>query len=194
MAKIPLRFIPGAVAAALIMAGTTPVNAGLAQVEAGWVESGQASWYGGWHNGHRTSSGAIFDQNAMTAAHASLPLGSRVRVTMERTGASVVVTVTDRQPDHGFRIIDLSRGAASRIGLLASGTGLVRLSPAESDEIEVAETPADDEDLLATPRLRDRRHKHRGGQAVWADRQCCHAPSVVLVRHSAPRRAIRRML
>lgn len=196
MAKIALKFIPGAMAAMLVMGGSPAAKAGLSQVERGqgWAESGEASWYGGRHNGRPTSSGEIFDQNAMTAAHASLPLGSRIRVTMEDTGASVVVTVNDRQPDHGARIIDLSRGAASRIGLLAAGTGMVRLTPASTDEIEVAETPEDDEDLLATPRLRGPRHRRHGGPRVWADRGCCHAPSVVLVRHSAPRRAVRRML
>ena len=108
--------------------------------QAAWQQYGQASWYGGRHNGRRTSSGAIFDQNAMTAAHTRLPLGSRVRVTLADTGSSVVVTITDRQPDHGRRIIDLSRGAAARIGLLPRGTAMVTLSPARADDpVEVAE-------------------------------------------------------
>ncbi len=127
------RFLP-AVAVGLLMSG------GAAQAQyiklgpqQAWQEAGQASWYGGRHHGRRTSSGEIFDQNALTAAHPRLPLGSRVRVTMMETGSSVVVTITDRQPDHGRRIIDLSRGAAARIGLLARGTGNVTLASVALD-------------------------------------------------------------
>lgn len=109
-----------------------------------WEEAGEATWYGGRHHGRRTSSGAIFDQNAMTAAHSSLPLGSRVRVTVQETGESVVVTINDRQPPKIIRIIDLSRGAASRIGILSRGTAMVTLTPAQAtDPVEVAEAATD---------------------------------------------------
>jgi rare lipoprotein A len=109
---------------------------------AGWEQSGQASWYGGWHNGRRTSSGSIFDDRKMTAAHATLPLGSKVRVTVQETGRSVVVVINDRQPDHYARIIDLSRGAASRIGLIDRGVAMVTLDAKHVDEPEeVAEAP-----------------------------------------------------
>ena len=85
-----------------------------------------ASWYGPGYDGKRASSGEIFDQDALTAAHATLPFGTRVRVTLLSTGRSVVITINDRLPRRD-RIIDLSRGAARAIGLIGPGTGKVRL-------------------------------------------------------------------
>ena len=93
----------------------------------GLVETGVASWYGPGYHGKRTSSGERFDQDALTAAHASWTFGTHVRVTFLRTGRSVVVRINDRFPNHKGRVIDLSRGAARRIGLIGPGTGRVRL-------------------------------------------------------------------
>ena len=92
-------------------------------------QTGIASWYGGqrWH-GKRTSSGTPFDQNALTAAHASLPLGSRVRVTLVDSGRDVVVTINDR-PGTRRRVIDLSRAAAAELGILDRGIAMVTLNP-----------------------------------------------------------------
>lgn len=108
-----------------------------------WSESGMASWYGGDHTGHRTSSGDVFNPMRLTCAHPTLPLGTKVLVTSDTTGRSVVVTVNDRGP-FGRRIVDLSREAASRIGMLASGTASVTLQQATPEAIEVAQ--ADDAD------------------------------------------------
>ena len=108
-----------------------------------WSESGMASWYGGRFAGHRTSSGAVYNPMQLTCAHPTLPLGTKVLVTSETTGRSVVVTVNDRGP-FGGRIVDLSREAASRIGLLGSGTGSVTLEKASPEVIEVAEAEARD--------------------------------------------------
>ena len=93
----------------------------------GRVEVGIASWYGPGYDGKRTSSGERFDQDALTAAHASWQFGTRVRVTFLSTGRSVVVRINDRFPNHKGRVIDLSRGAARQIGLIGPGTGRVRL-------------------------------------------------------------------
>jgi len=92
-------------------------------------ESGLASWYGGhrWH-GKSTSSGSVYDQNALTAAHASLPIGTRVRVTLVGSGRNVVVTINDR-PGTRRRIIDLSREAARELGILERGVAMVTLTP-----------------------------------------------------------------
>ena len=65
---------------------------------------------------------------AMTAAHRTLPFGTRLRVTNPRTGASVVVRINDRGPFHGSRIIDVSRAAAEELGLVGRGHGLVELA------------------------------------------------------------------
>ena len=93
------------------------------------AQIGLASWYGGqrWH-GNRTSSGAIYDQDALTAAHASLPLGTKVRVTLVDGGRDVVVTINDR-PGTRKRIIDLSRAAARELGILDRGVAMVTLNP-----------------------------------------------------------------
>lgn len=89
--------------------------------------NGYASWYGPGFQGRTTASGERFNQNALTAAHRSLPFGTRVRVTNRNNGRSVVLRINDRGPYHGHRIIDLSRGAASAIGMLKAGTAPVTL-------------------------------------------------------------------
>ncbi|WP_082673977.1 septal ring lytic transglycosylase RlpA family protein [Thiohalocapsa sp. ML1] len=88
---------------------------------------GMASYYGAGFHGRRTASGQRFDQHAMTAAHRTLGFGTRVRVTDKRTGRSVVVTINDRGPFKRGRIIDLSRGAAQRLGIVAAGVAPVRV-------------------------------------------------------------------
>ena len=92
----------------------------------GLVQVGIASWYGPGYDGHKTSSGEVFDQDELTAAHMTFVFGTRVRVTLLSTGRSVVVRINDRFPN-ASRVIDLSRGAARRIGLIGPGTGKVRL-------------------------------------------------------------------
>jgi rare lipoprotein A (peptidoglycan hydrolase) len=95
----------------------------------GRAQRGLASWYGGprWH-GSRTSSGAIYDENALTAAHATLPIGTKVRVTVVDSGRDVVVTINDR-PGTRSRIIDLSRAAARQLGIIQRGVAMVTLTP-----------------------------------------------------------------
>ena len=89
--------------------------------------SGKASYYGSKHHGKRTASGERFDQNAMTAAHRSLPFDTRVRVTNTRNGKSVVVRINDRGPYVRNRIIDLSKAAFRSIANPLSGVIPVRL-------------------------------------------------------------------
>ncbi len=90
-------------------------------------QTGQASWYGAAHHGKRTASGAIYNKEALTAAHPSLPFGTRVKVTNLSNGKSVDVEITDRGPFVGGRIIDLSQAAARALGMVESGTATVRL-------------------------------------------------------------------
>jgi rare lipoprotein A len=94
---------------------------------AGFTQQGMASWYGPGYHGQRTSSGERYDQDALTAAHVSFAFGTLVKVTLLSTGRSVTVRINDRFPAHKGRVIDLSRAAARRIGLIGAGTGLVRL-------------------------------------------------------------------
>ena len=98
----------------------------------GDMERGVASWYGRKFHGRRTANGERFDMHDMTAAHRTLPLPSRVRVTNLETGRSVIVRVNDRGPFKDGRIIDLSHAAARKLGI--SGIGKVevrRLTHAE---------------------------------------------------------------
>jgi rare lipoprotein A len=90
----------------------------------GEVQRGLASWYG---KGRGTASGERFDRRALTAAHRSLPMNTRVRVTNERNGRSVIVRINDRGPFARGRIIDLSEAAADRIGMKRDGVVPVKV-------------------------------------------------------------------
>ncbi len=81
------------------------------------VETGLASWYGAPYHNRRGSNGEIYDMNAMTAAHRTLPLGSIVRVTNVKTGHAATVRITDRGPFIKGRIVDLSLAAAKKVDL-----------------------------------------------------------------------------
>jgi rare lipoprotein A len=88
---------------------------------------GRASWYGPGFHGRKTASGEIFNQNAMTAAHRSLPFGTKVKVTNMKNGRSVVVRINDRGPYSGGRIVDLSAAAARVIGMKTAGVAPVTI-------------------------------------------------------------------
>jgi len=88
------------------------------------TQTGQASYYG-YGAGSQTASGARFNPNAMTAAHRTLPFGTKVRVTNKRNGKTVIVTINDRGPFIRGRIIDLSTAAAGVIGMRSSGVAPV---------------------------------------------------------------------
>jgi rare lipoprotein A len=89
------------------------------------AETGRASWYS---MTSRTASGERCNPSALTAAHRSLPFGTKVRVENLKTGKSVVVRINDRGPYAKGRIIDLTRAAAHKLGIVASGTARVRLT------------------------------------------------------------------
>ncbi|GAB4528875.1 MAG: hypothetical protein Tsb0014_10510 [Pleurocapsa sp.] len=88
---------------------------------------GKASWYGPKFHGRPTASGEIFNQNGFTAAHPYLRFGTQVRVTNLNNGRSVIVRINDRGPYAHNRIIDLSKAAASTIGLVNSGVAPVKI-------------------------------------------------------------------
>jgi rare lipoprotein A len=99
-----------------------------------FIEVGTASWYGPPYHNRRGSNGEVFDMNALTAAHRTLPLNSIARVTNVATGASTIVRITDRGPFIPGRILDLSVAAAKAVDVWRPGLGTVRL--------EVLHTPA----------------------------------------------------
>ncbi len=97
-------------------------EASIASEIAAIFQRGRASWYGPGFDGRRTASGERFQPQAMTAAHRSLPFGTRVRVTHVSTGRSVVVRINDRGPFTKGRVIDLARSAAQQIGMAGLAT------------------------------------------------------------------------
>ena len=95
--------------------------------EAGYEETGLASWYGRKFHGHLTSNGEIYDMFSLSAAHKSLPIPSFLEITNLDNGKSVVVRVNDRGPFHDERIVDLSYAAAASLNYAAQGTARVRV-------------------------------------------------------------------
>jgi rare lipoprotein A len=91
------------------------------------VEVGWASWYGEPFHGRKTASGAVYDMHQLTAAHKTLPLGTRVMVTHLKNGNTVAVTINDRGPFVEGRIIDLSYAAAQALGMAGEGVAKVRV-------------------------------------------------------------------
>ena len=110
----------------MMVAGTLALGGMSSVVEAKSLQNGAASWYGPGFQGRKTASGERFNTHAMTAAHRSLPFGSRVKVTNKQTGRSVVVRINDRGPFVHGRVIDLSKASAQAIGI--SGVARVTLS------------------------------------------------------------------
>ncbi len=98
-----------------------------AEADAQFLGTGRASFYGTKFHGRPTASGQRFDMHKLTAAHRTLPFGSKLRVTNERNGKSVIVTVNDRGPFHHNRVLDLSRAAAKEVGMVNAGSANVRL-------------------------------------------------------------------
>jgi len=111
----------------------------------GYRERGVASWYGKKFHGKNTSSGEPYDMYTMTAAHRTLPLPSFARVSNLRNGRSVIVRVNDRGPFLNNRLIDLSYAAATKLGIIGTGTGLVEVEavmPGEEAPVMVVEQTA----------------------------------------------------
>ena len=90
-------------------------------------QEGTASWYGKDFHGRKTSSGERYDMNEMTAAHPTLPIPSYAKVTNLANGKDVIVRINDRGPFHSKRVMDLSYGAAQKLGFVSKGTARVRV-------------------------------------------------------------------
>jgi len=118
---------PATMLAALLVArGCATLRVG-APVEVGAEQVGVASWYGAHHHGRRTASGEVFDMYKLTAAHPTLPFGTRLLITSLDNGRSAEVRVNDRGPHVDGRIIDLSYAAARALGATGPGTVPVRI-------------------------------------------------------------------
>ena len=124
------------VAGSLAVAGCSSDNSSVqdssknaaVQPKATKKEVGEASWYGPGFNGQETANGDTFNQNELTAAHPSLPMGSKATVTNLENGKKVDVTINDRGPAAKVdRVIDLSSGAANKLDMKADGTAQVKI-------------------------------------------------------------------
>ncbi len=111
----------------LLMAGQSQAEFKKSAAAPAFRQVGVASWYGPGFHGKRTASGERFDQNDLTAAHRKLPLGAEVKVTNLDNGRSIVVEINDRGPYAKGRVIDLSKAAARRLGIVEEGVGNVRI-------------------------------------------------------------------
>jgi rare lipoprotein A len=121
--KVMLAFASIALASAALL---SPASAE-PDIETGKViQNGKPSWYGPGFHGKRTASGETFNTNELTAAHRTLPFGTKVRVVNKKTGRSVVVRINDRGPYAHGRVIDLSRASAQAIGI--DGVGSVSVA------------------------------------------------------------------
>ena len=113
------------------------ILAGASQAEAG-AQTGKASYY---KSGHRTANGERFDPHGYTAAHRTLPFGTKVLVTNVKTGQSVIVRINDRGPFIKSRIIDVSYGAAKVLGMTGSGVATVKIVPLKKSAAAPAPAP-----------------------------------------------------
>ena len=117
------------VSVAVVLAAVNGVETANAKerTSGGKAASGAASWYGPGFHGRQTANGERYDMYGLTAAHRSLPFGTKVRVTNRKNGKSVVVRINDRGPYAGGRVIDLSRSAAQAVSMMNSGVVPVKL-------------------------------------------------------------------
>jgi len=128
----PLRPLAGWLCALALLAlagcSSTPKSgSGGTSAARGYSETGQASYYGNEFHGRKTANGEQFDQAKLTAAHRTLPFGTRLKVTNTQTGKSVQVRVNDRGPFVKGRVIDLSSSAFKAIASLNAGVAPVRI-------------------------------------------------------------------
>lgn len=92
------------------------------------IEKGIASYYGRFFHNRKTANGEVFDMEGMTAAHKNLPFGTKVKVTNLKNGKEIIVKINDRLPQNSRRTIDLSRGAARKLGMIQMGVAPVNIS------------------------------------------------------------------
>ena len=143
-------------------------------------QTGIASWYGPGFHGQATASGAIYNQNQLTAAHRTLPLGTRVMVTNLTNGRTIEVAINDRGPFAKGRVIDLSQAAAAALDMLGPGTARVR--------VEVIETPYRIESIRAALdyTLQVGSFAQFGNAQQLRDRLQSSYPDVAIVRLQSP--------
>ena len=124
-------FLLGAIVCTSDQASTTPPSS--TEPPTTKTVKGRASWYGPGLYGRRTTSGEVLRQCTLTAAHSSLPMGTKVKVTRTDTGQSVTVLINDRKPFKPGTVIDLAHGAAVELDIVDDGTGPVQIEVFDQD-------------------------------------------------------------
>jgi rare lipoprotein A len=115
------------------------------------IRNAKAVYYAARYQGRKTASGEIFDHKKMTAAHPSIPLGTKVKIVNKQNGRSVVVTVNDRCLKRSYDIIDLSMAAARELGYYGTkGTARVRIIPLDEDQLALNTKDEDQDPALET--------------------------------------------
>jgi peptidoglycan lytic transglycosylase len=127
VARVTVAVPPAAAASSAAETAEAASSAEPSGEPLGYEQVGIASWYGGHHQGRLTASGERFDEAKLTAAHRSLPLDTKARITNLENGRSIEVTVNDRGPYVEGRVIDLSTRAARALGMTKDGLALVRI-------------------------------------------------------------------
>ncbi len=125
-----IRTLAAGMLAALAFSPLAAVAGG----DTGFKQKGVASYYADRFHGRKTASGQRYNKQELTAAHKTLPLGTKVRVTNVRNGESVDVEITDRGPYIKGRVIDLSKAAARELGMVGAGLAQVRLEIIDSSD------------------------------------------------------------
>jgi len=158
---------------ALVMLGTMlTLNA--------FAETGTASWYGYPYHGRKAADGSVYSMYQMTAAHRSLPFGTKILVENIKTKQSVVLKVTDRGPFVKGRVLDVSKVAAVKLGMLKSGTASVKITILSKKELlkktenlEVAKDsgPAKEEVLTAAPKSSEPENNQEDKAGVALERE-----------------------
>ncbi|WP_242929009.1 septal ring lytic transglycosylase RlpA family protein [Pontibacter vulgaris] len=115
-----------------------------------YTADGKASYYSDRMHGQRTSSGERYDKTKLTAAHATLPLNTKVRVTNLNNGKSVIVKINDRMSRRSHTLIDLSKAAAKELDIIRAGYGRVRLKEVKKEEAEQQDKPLAVSETAAT--------------------------------------------
>jgi rare lipoprotein A len=141
---------PGIIAAVLLFsAACSWVSKGEVQLDAGLKDRGVASWYGEQFHGKQAANGELFDMEALTAAHRTLPLGSMVRVVNLANGKHVHVRINDRGPYVNGRILDLSHAAAAYLGMVKGGLSVVQIEVVGDRRPDLL-VPSDAQEVLST--------------------------------------------
>jgi rare lipoprotein A len=180
-------------AAGMLLGACSWIPKGDAEFDVGIKDRGVASWYGEQFHGRQAANGELFDMDALTAAHRTMPLGSIVRVVNLANGKHLHVRITDRGPYVNGRILDLSRAAAVRLGMERGGLTHIQVTIVGQRRQEFADLAKGHATSLLVPveRIADRPIPMLGSSLrvlpsdVWLTRRIRRVPAMLAADHTA---------